>query len=65
VILPATLTLFGDIQTIYFFNNRPNAKVTPMDKHVGKAGGTVIVIRSNEFITIWLIGRFPLLYSSY
>lgn len=39
------------MQYIYFLTNLANANDTPIERHVGKAGGTVIVIRSKEFIT--------------
>lgn len=38
------------MQNIYFFAILANAKETPIDKHVGSAGGTVIVTKSNELM---------------
>lgn len=46
VILPLILTFYGDIQYIFFYYNLLNAILIPIYKHVGNAGGTVIVIRS-------------------
>ena len=39
------------MQNTYFLRNREREKLTPNDKHVGKAGGTDIVIKSRHLIT--------------
>ena len=38
--------LWGLMQKICFFFNRDRAKLVPMDKVAGRAGGTTIVIKS-------------------
>ena len=43
---PHILTLGGEMQKILFFLSLLIAKVIPIDRAVGSAGGTVIVIRS-------------------
>ena len=52
VILPAILILNGLVQNIDFFFSLYKAIDTPICKQVGSAGGTLIVIRSRESITI-------------
>ena len=50
--LPATLTLGGEIQKIFFFLSLDKANTVPAVIAAGKAGGTVIVMRSNDLSTI-------------
>jgi hypothetical protein len=50
--LPLTLTLGGDIQYILFYFNLFIANTVPIVIAAGNAGGTVIVIRSNDLSTI-------------
>ena len=45
---PLTFTLGGEMQKIFFFFSLPIANATPMDMTAGSAGGTVIVIKSND-----------------
>ena len=47
-ILPQILTLGGEIQKILLLFNLVMANATPTDMVAGKAGGTVIVIRSRD-----------------
>lgn len=47
-ILPQILTLGGEIQKILLLFNLVMANATPTDIVAGKAGGTVIVIRSRD-----------------
>lgn len=42
------LTLGGETQKIWLFFRRPIAKETPTDMVAGRAGGTVMVIKSND-----------------
>jgi hypothetical protein len=51
VILPATITLLGLMQKILFLDNLDKAKEMPIERHVGNAGGTVMVIRSSMLMT--------------
>jgi len=44
LILPVSLIVLGEIQKICFFWSLANATLMPTYTHVGKAGGTVIVI---------------------
>jgi len=46
--LPLTFTLGGEMQKIFFFLSLPMAKIVPMVMAAGKAGGTVIVIKSRD-----------------
>ena len=48
LILPLTLTLAGDMQKIFLFFNLEMANATPTDIDAGRAGGTVMVIRSSD-----------------
>jgi hypothetical protein len=64
VTLPATLTLLGEMQKIYFFAILASAKETPIERQVGRAGGTVIVTKSKELITNQNIVISPLLIPS-
>jgi hypothetical protein len=57
LILPLIFTLGGEIQNILLFFNLEMAKDTPTDIVAGKAGGTVIVIKSNDLSTILLISN--------
>ena len=45
--VPATLTLFGEIQKISRFRRRERANEVPIVNVAGNAGGTIIVIKSN------------------
>lgn len=47
VTLPLIFTLGGEIQNTLLRYNLVNAIDTPIWRQVGKAGGTVIVIKSN------------------
>lgn len=49
VTLPQILTFGGEIQNIYCFLSLLIANDIPIDKQVGRAGGTVIVIKSKLF----------------
>lgn len=44
--------LWGLMQKICFFFSRDRAKLVPMDKVAGRAGGTIIVIKSKARTTI-------------
>lgn len=44
--------LWGLMQKIRFFFSRDRAKLVPMDKVAGRAGGTTIVIKSRARTTI-------------
>ncbi len=50
--LPATFTLGGEIQKIFFFFNLLIAKTVPTVIAAGRAGGTVIVIKSSDLSII-------------
>lgn len=50
--VPATLTLFGLMQKIFFFRNRDNANEVPIVKVAGSAGGITIVIKSSARMII-------------
>lgn len=56
--LPATFTRGGEMQKILFFLSLASAKRVPAVIAAGKAGGTVIVIKSNERSTISSVGSF-------
>ena len=45
------MTLLGLMQNMRFFYNLDKANDMPIDKQVGSAGGTVIVIKSSMLIT--------------
>jgi len=47
-IRPLTLTLGGEMQNMPFFFSLWTAKATPTDIAAGRAGGTVMVIRSSD-----------------
>ena len=48
LILPLIFTLGGEMQNILLLFNLVIAKATPTDMVAGKAGGTVIVIKSRD-----------------
>ncbi len=50
--LPPEIILLGEIQKIYFFFNFYRAKIIPNVILTGNPGGTVIVIKSRNFIII-------------
>lgn len=58
---PATLTRGGDMQKILLFLSLANANNVPAVIAAGRAGGTVIVIRSKDLSTISSVASF---YSS-
>lgn len=53
LILPLMLTLGGEMQNILLRFSLVMAKATPTDIVAGKAGGTVIVIRSRDLSIIF------------
>jgi hypothetical protein len=55
VILPATFTLYGEMQNIIFFFSLSIANIAPTVIAAGNAGGTVIVIRSSDLSTMSLV----------
>ena len=55
---PDTFTRGGEIQNIFFLFKRLIAKAVPAVIAAGKAGGTVIVIRSND-LTIMAHRTYP------
>jgi len=46
VTFPQILTFGGEMQKIYYFLSLDIANEIPMERHVGRAGGTVIVTKS-------------------
>lgn len=57
---PARFTLGGEIQKILALRSRDIAKTVPQVMAAGKAGGTVIVIRSND-LSIRVAASLPYL----
>lgn len=49
VTCPQMLTFGGEMQKIYLFLSLCMAKVIPIERQVGSAGGTVTVIKSKDF----------------
>jgi hypothetical protein len=47
---PPWITLFGELQNIFFYFNFYRAKIIPKVILTGNPGGTVIVIRSKNFM---------------
>lgn len=54
-ILPQILTLGGEMQKILLLFNLEIAKATPTDMVAGRAGGTVIVMRSSDLSMIYSV----------
>ena len=56
--LPATFTLWGEMQKIFFCLRRETAKAVPAVMAAGRAGGTVIVMRLRHLSTILAVEKF-------
>lgn len=66
-IIPHMLIFSGLMQKTFFLVRRFIEKETPKERQVGRAGGTLIVIKSNAFLIISSVDIMPfeLLYINF